>query len=219
MYFNASFLSRCSAALLLAFRHTFPLMSSKSVFDFSTSTRTFKSFNIFVYSFLCVRFLPCKISLNNRFSRSFIFSVLICRFSSRAEIPVSSLNCFTALSQPMPLLTLSTALSRPPNANVVPALHTPVSTTSPISIFCSPSINFCSIALPVLSINPLLAAVTKSPAPVPAMAPFDASSIIFFRLMSSPLNTSLPISIAPLTIPPPAYSSLIFYPLILESLL
>ena len=75
------------------------------------------------------------------------------------------------------------------------------------------------IALPVLSINPLLAAVTKSPAPVPAMAPFDASSIIFFRLMSSPLNTSLPISIAPLTIPPPAYSSLIFYPLILKSLL
>ena len=71
----------------------------------------------------------------------------------------------------------------------------------------------------MLSINPLLAAVTKSPAPVPAMAPFDASSIIFFRLMSSPLNTSLPISIAPLTIPPPAYSSLIFYPLILKSLL
>lgn len=75
----------------------------------------------------------------------------------------------------------------------------------------------------MLSINPLLAAVTKSPAPVPAMAPFmapfDASSIIFFRLMPSPLNTSLPISIAPLTIPPPAYSSLIFYPLILKSLL
>ena len=104
MYFNAFFLPRCSVALFLAFRHTFPLMSSKSVFDFSTSTRTFKSFNIFVYSFLCVRFLPCKISLNNLLSAymSFLQSRRNPRFISQllyrfipANTTLNLINRFT----------------------------------------------------------------------------------------------------------------------------